>query len=168
MAKRIFSVTTLTPTAFGDTTNLTSGAYLGLIQGGAAGVLVTIKEVFLGGQATASAPAIILLSRDSTVGVTLSNGTGATDAGMAGNISALSSPAVVGNVAATPPQRSSTLHLTNHSFNAFGGTVRSLFPEEELPSIIGNTQPQGEVSLSAFTGSSGSAIMGSHIVYEPF
>jgi hypothetical protein len=168
MAKRIFAVTTLTPTATADTTNLGSGTYLGFIQGGAAGVLVTIKEVFLGGQATASAPAIILLSRDSTVAAGQANGTGATDAGMAGGISALSSPAIVGNIGSTAPQRSSTLHLTNHSFNAFGGTVRSLFPEEELPSIIGNTQPQGEVSLSAFTGSSASALMGSHIVYEPF
>jgi hypothetical protein len=167
MAKRIYSKTTFTPTATADTTNLVDTTYFGIIQGGSSTQRVNILEVFMGGQAGSSAPSIMLLSRDTTVGVTISNGTGVTDAPLDASTAALAAPPLVGDTCTTKPQRSSSAHLLNLSYNAFGGLVRWLAAPGEEISIIGNTQPLGEVSLSAFTGGT-TGLMGGHIVYEPF
>lgn len=121
----------------------------------------------MGGQsASTSQPQIMLLSRDSTVGATVVAG-GTTDAAMDASTAALAAAPVTGNSATTLPQRSSTLHLLNFSFNAYGGMARWLAKDGEEVSIIGNTASLGEVSLSAFTGTTAGAI-GGHIVYEPF
>jgi hypothetical protein len=56
--------------------------------------------------------------------------------------------------------------LLNLSFNAFGGIVRWVAAPGEEISTVGNTQPLGEVSLSAFTGGT-AGLMGAHVVYEP-
>jgi hypothetical protein len=165
MAKRSLSITTITPTATADTTNLVDATYVGVIQGGSASQRVNILEVQLSGQASASAPTNMLLSRDSTVAATVSLGTGLTDAALDASTAALAAPTVVGNTATTKPQRSATLHLLNLSFNAFGGIVRWLAAPGEEISIVGNTASLGEVSLSAFTGGTPGAL-GAHIVYE--
>lgn len=167
MAKRIVSVTTITPTATADTTNLASGSFPFLLQGGTSTQRVNVLELFMGGQAGSSSPTYMILARDSTVGVTNSNGTGQTDASLDASTAALAAPPLTGNTNTTAPQRSSSLHLLNLSFNAFGGIVRWVAAPGEEISIIGNTASLGEVSLSAFTGGTPGA-MGAHMIYEPF
>ena len=77
MAKRSLAITTITPTATADaSTTLASATFIGAIQGGTATQRVNIIEIFMGGQATSSAPSIMVLSRDSVVGITNSLGTG--------------------------------------------------------------------------------------------
>jgi hypothetical protein len=166
MAKRIVSITTLTPTAYADTANLTDATYPFLLQGGSATQRCNILEIYEGGQAGASSPMIMILSRDSTIAATNSYGTGQMDAALDGATAALAAPALTGNTNTTKPQRSSTLHLLNLGFNGFGGIVRWVFAPGEEISTIGNGTTTGEVSLSAFTGGTMGA-MGAHMIYEP-
>lgn len=169
MAKRIVAVTTLTPTATADTTNLVDATYPFLFQGGSGTQRTNILEVYEGGQAGASAPTLMLLSRDSTVATgTNTNGTGQTDASLDAATAALAAPVVTGNSnATTKPQRSSTLHLLNLSFNAFGGIVRWVAAPGEEISIVGNTASLGEISFSAFTGGT-PGLIGTHAIYETY
>lgn len=169
MAKRIVSVTTQTPTATADTTNLVDATYPFLIQGGSSTQRTNILEIYLGGQAGSSTPTFMVLGRDSTVATgTNTNGAGQTDAALDAASAALAAPALTGNSqATTKPQRSSTLHLLNLSFNAFGGIVRWVAAPGEEISLIGNTASLGEISLSAFTGGTPGA-MGAHMIYETF
>src|SRR5215468_9870194 len=53
-----------------DAAALTASQFLA-IQGGTSTQLSMVDEIYIGGQATATAPAIMVLGRDSTVGVTL-------------------------------------------------------------------------------------------------
>jgi len=167
MAKRIVSITTITPTATADTTNLVDATYPFLAQGGSTTQRTNIIEIFMGGQAGASSPMIMILGRDSTVASgTNSDGTGQTDAALDAATAALAAPVVTGNSnATTKPQRSSTLHLLNLTFNGFGGIVRWVAAPGEEISIVGNTASLGEVSLSAFTGGTVGAL-GAHMIYE--
>lgn len=169
MARRIQSVTTLTPTAFADATNITNGTALAFLQGGSATQLNKIWEISISGQAaSSSSPTIMLLSRDSTVGTGAnSNGTGVTDAAIDPSTAALTAAALTGNIFATVlPQRSATLHLANCSLNAFGGVYFWRANRlEECFSVLGNTASLGEVSLSAFTGGT-PGLVGSHMIYE--
>lgn len=167
MAKRITSITTLTPTATADTTNLVDATYPFLLQNGTSTARTNVLEVYLGGQAGSSAPTFMILSRDTTVAATNSLGTGQTDAPLDASTAALAAVALVGNTNTTKPQRSATAHLLNLSFNAFGGIVRWVAAPGEEISIIGNTQPLGEVSLSAFTGGT-AGLLGAHLIYETF
>lgn len=169
MAKRIVSVTTQTPTATADTTNLVDATYPFLLQGGSGTQRTNILELYLGGQAGSSTPTFMLLSRDSTVATgTNTNGTGQTDAALDAATAALAAPAITGNSnATTKPQRSSTLHLLNLSFNAFGGIVRWVAAPGEEITVVGNTASLGEVSFSAFTGGTPGAL-GAHMIYETF
>jgi hypothetical protein len=168
MAKRIVSTTTTTLTAFADAANLTDALYPFLLQGGSSTQRVNILEVYIGGQMSASAIAIMLLSRDSTVAATNSLGTGQNDAAADPSTAALAAPALVGNTNTTKPQRSSSLHLLNLTFNAFGGIVKwNPGTPDQAPAVLGNTASLGEVSLSAFTGSTASTVVGAHMVYEP-
>jgi hypothetical protein len=165
MAKRSLSTTSLTPLAVADAVAYTnSTGYLGTIFGATATQRTNILEVYLGGQATVSAPAVILLARDSTVPGTLV--AGSTFDVPLDAATATTGLAVTGNSATTPAQRSATGHLLNLSFNAFGGIVRWLAAPGEEISVIGTAVSLGSASLSAFTGSSASALMGSHIIYE--
>lgn len=167
MANRIVSVTTLTLTAFADTTNLTDATYPFLLQGGTSTQRIDILEIYWGGQSTSSATAFLILSRDTTVAATNSNGSGQTDAPMDPSTAALAAPALTGNTNTTKPQRSSSAHLLNLSGNAYGGVVRWVAPPAPFgPTVLGNTQPLGEVSLSCFTG--GAGIVGAHMVYSPY
>lgn len=165
MAKRIVSITSVTPTATADTTSLVDATYVSVIQGGSTTQRVNISEIYVGGQATSSAPTIMILSRDSTVAVTAGSTT-TTDAALDASTAALAAPPLVGNAWTTKPQRSATLHLTNISFNAFGGVVRWVAAPFEEISIVGNTASLGEVSFTAFTGGTTGAL-GAHLVYEP-
>src|SRR5882762_2828647 len=113
MAKRSQVITTITPTATADTTNLVDATYVGVIQGGSATQRVNILEVYLGGQAGASTPTFMLLSRDTTVAVTVSLGTGQTDQPLDAATAALAAAPLSGNTATTKPQRSSTQHILN-------------------------------------------------------
>lgn len=165
MAKRIVSVATQTPAATADTTNLVDATYPFLFQGGSGTQRTNILEIYLGGQAGASSPTLMLLARDSTVAATNSNGAGQTDAALDAATAALAAPVLTGNTNTTKPQRSSTLHLLNLSFNAFGGIVRWVAAPGEEISIVGNTASLGEASLSAFTGGT-PGLLGAHAIYE--
>ena len=166
MSQRSLVMTTFTPTATADTTNLVDGTYFGIIQGASAIQTVAIMEIFLGGQAIANAQTYMVLARDSTIGVTVSLGSGLTDSALDPATGALAAPTVTGNTCTTKPQRSATLKLLNLSFNAWGGIVRwAPYTEAETPKLVGNTASLGEISLSAFTGGTPGAL-GGHIVYE--
>lgn len=166
MARRIVSITTISPTPTADTTNLVDATYPFLLQGGTSTQVVKIWEISMGGQATSSAPMYMILSRDSTVAATNTNGTGQTDAAIDPATLALAAPSLTGNTNTTKPQRSSSLHLANYSFNTFGGNAFwRANREEECFSVLGNTASLGEVSLSAFTGGTSGA-MGAHMIYE--
>jgi len=163
MAKRSLSSTTITPTAVADTVAMTNNLWLGTLFGASATQRTIISEIYIGGQSTASAVAIPLFARDSTVPGTLVAGT-MFDAPVDPATAALAAPLLTGNSATTPPQRSATGHLLNLSFNAFGGIVRWLAPQGAEIGIVGTAVSLGSVSLSQFTG--GAGIMGGHIIYE--
>ena len=163
MARWSCNVPTWTPVAVADTTNFTDAGHMSL-QGGSTTQRINVIEVFMGGQAGASTPTIMLLARHSTVGVTLSVGRlAALDPATA----ALAAPMVVFNTSTTKPQRSSTLSLLNLSFNAFGGIVRWVYSPGEEVGLLGSTASLGEMGLSAFTGGT-PGLMGSHMIIEPF
>jgi hypothetical protein len=169
MARWNFVGPSFTPTQFADTTNITDNLHLS-IQGGSATQFVDILECFLGGQATASAVAITLLSRHIVVG------TGSLTLGVSGSsvepyhpgTADLALPVLPYTAAATnKPQTGPNVKLINLSFNAFGGLVRKTWNPGEGPSILGNTQPLGELGISAFTGTAAGCVMGGHIEFEP-
>lgn len=163
MARWSANVPTITSAAIADATNLTDGSYLAL-QGGSGTQRSNILEVYAGGQASASAPNILQLARDSTVGATLS---GARMVALDPASAALAAPPVAFTTATTKPQRSATLSLLNVSLNLFGGVMRWVAAPGEEIGMLGNTASFGEVSLSAFTGSTPGAL-GAHIIFEPF
>lgn len=167
MAKRSVSVTTQTPTATADTTDLVDATYPFLLRGGSSTQRSNIYEIYLGGQAGSSSPTFWILGRSSTVGTGAnSNGAGQNDAALDPATAALAAPALTGNTNATlKPQRSSTLKLLNLSINGFGGIVRWVAAPFEEISIVGNTASLGELTLSAFTGGTPGAF-GSHMIYE--
>ena len=169
MARRIVSVTTQTPTATADTTNLVDATYPFLLKGGSSTQINRIHEVSISGQAaSSSSPTFMVLAFDSTVATgTNTNGTGQTDAPMDSSTAALSAAAITGNSnATTKPQRAATLHLMNCSLNAFGGVYFWRANKiDECVGVYGNTANIGEVSLSAFTGGTPGAC-GFHMVYE--
>lgn len=154
---------TWTPTAVADTTNYTDGGYQAL-QGGSSTQRGEVREIYLGGQAGASAPTIMVFGRDSTTGTTL---TALRLAALDPATAALTSaPTAYSTSGTSKPQRSSTLGmLLNLSFNAFGGIVRWYCGPDEIISYLGNTPSLGELSLSAFTGGT-PGLLGSNIVFE--
>jgi hypothetical protein len=167
MARRSFKLSTWTPTAVLDSASFTANGFMA-IQGGSATQRIDIWEIFMGGQATSSAPSIMMVSRDSTVGATLTAlTTGQSDAPMDPATAALAAPPVSFTAATTEPQRSATAGLLNLSFNAFGGIVRWAAPDEHgVLRMLGNVASFGEMSLSAYSGGT-VGLMGSHIIYEP-
>lgn len=169
MAKRSVSHRTITPTATADATNLVDSTYPFALQGTSTTQKTNISEVFMGGQAAASAPTIMVLGRDSQIGTgSLTADTTLNDAALSPATAALASPVTAYNKAATnKPQRSTTLGcLLNLSFNAFGGIVRWVAPDaNSFISMVGNTASLGEMSLSAFTGGT-AGLLGGHMIYE--
>jgi hypothetical protein len=171
MSKRITSVTTITPTATADTTNLVDATYPFLLRGGSATQRNIIYEFYLGGQATVTSPIFAIAALSSTVGTgTNTNGTGQTDAALDATTVALAAPALTGNSNATvKPQRSATIHLHNLSFNAWGGIVLRQFPPTQEIILIGAAAAGagvgGELTVSAFTGGT-MGPFGCHMIYE--
>lgn len=171
MSVYTFEVGTITPGAgTADGSSLTTGTYM-VIQGGTGTQMSFVDEVYMGGQATATAPLIMLLGRDSTVTVggsaLVSPNTNGPDHPSAG---VLTNPAVAFVAAVTTqPIRSNSVSLSkkNFTFNAFGGIVRANYANtQDRFGILGNTASLGELSLSSFTGSTSSAAIGAHIMYE--
>jgi hypothetical protein len=156
-------------TGIADTVALTNGTYLA-VQGAASTQRTNILEVFIEGEATASAVSLLTLAHDTTIGITAaalvtpnSNGT------LNPNAGALANPVVVGISWTTPPQRATTITLPKipFSINTFGGVLKwNPWSPQMAFANLGNTQPLGEASLSAFTGSSASAVVSFHCIYE--
>jgi hypothetical protein len=167
VAKRSFKSASFTPIAVADAANFTNLGYMAL-QGGSATQRVGVSEIFMGGQAGASAPCNMVVARDSTIGVTLTAlGAGESDAPLDPASAALAAPVVPFTQSTTKPQRSATLSLLALPFNAFGGIVRWVaYDQSEQLWMLGNVASFGELSLSAFTGGSPGAV-GAHIIYEP-
>ena len=165
MSNYVFDVPTWTPVAVADAAAMTNAGFTAL-QGGTSTQRNKIKKVFIGGLATASAPVIMLLARDSTVGATLT--ALASPNSNAAQAAAAIAPTAVGFVAATtPPQRSNSVTVSKlgvYPFNAWGGIAREEWAPGEEPDIVGNTASLGEVSLSAFTGTVG--LLGTGLTYE--
>ena len=164
MARYSLSWKSITPTATADATNLTDSTYPFILLGGSSTMRLNVSEIYIGGEATASAPTILVAARDSTVGATVSAGT-TRNALTDGSSTAPGTTATTGHVATTKPQRSATLHLLDLSYNAFGGIVRWVARHGEELSVVGNTASLGELSLSAFTGGTPGACSG-HCIYE--
>jgi len=165
MARYSFSVTSVTPTATADTTNLVDSTYLGFFQGGNSTQRLNFAEIYMGGEAAStSSPSIMVFARDSIV-MTGTVGGGRTAVTDASNTAPGTVPLVGNTAATTKPQRSATLHLLHLSFNAYGGIVRWVARPGEEPSVVGNTASLGEASLSAFTGGTTGQIS-SHVLYE--
>lgn len=171
MAKRSFQNPTWTTAALADTAAYSNGNHMTIAASAAAAGLL-VSEIFIGGQAAASAVEIMMFARHSTIGV---GPTALAAPASDGPLNTLSAAAQVGSVtytAITPgtqPQRSAvtTSSRLNLSMNAFGGIVRWVaYPGEEW-GIIGVTASISESSLSAFTGSA-PALIGSHIIYEAY
>jgi hypothetical protein len=169
MAKRSVSHVTITPTATADTADLVDSTYPFCLQGTSGTQRTNIIEVYLGGQAGASTPTLMLLSRDSQIATgSLTADATMNDAPLDPATAALASPVKTFNKAATlKPRRDVANHLLNLSFNAFGGIVRWVAAPFEEVSMVGNTASLGETSLSAFTGGT-TGLLGAHLVYETF
>ena len=165
MAVRTFAVAAFTTSAVADTSTIANNNYMA-IKGGSGTQMNHIKEVYAGGlEPSTSSPQRLLLARHTTIGTTpTALSTGESDEADDATNSALSSPVVVFTAASTGPQRGKR-YLANLAFNALGGIVRLRFAVNEEPSILGNTQPLGEASLSGFTGTV-AGLIGAYIKYE--
>lgn len=151
-----------TPVAVADNTNMTDAGHLSL-QGGSATQVMKIWEIKMAGLAAAAAPMQTLLARHSTVGVTLSGGFGpsADDPATA----ALAAPPVFYTTSTTKPKRSTTLHLRDLSFNAFGGLIRLQLPPEGPIGMLGASASFGELGISSLsTGTPGLTMC--HMIME--
>ncbi len=168
MSVFMFAVASITTgTGIADATNLT-GTFMAL-QGGTTTQMNAIEEVYIGGQATASAPTIMLLARDSTVvGTPTALSTPNSNGPVHASAGVLTAPAVGAITGGTQPQRSNSVSLGKKvfTFNSFGGIVKASYQNtQDRFTILGNTASLGEVSLSAFTGTTSSAIS-AHFLYE--
>lgn len=166
MAKRAFDFQSYTPTVNGAGTAATSSTYQA-ITGGAATMQNTVYEIYIGGQASASAINGMCFTRNATVATTPTalTTTTATDGFMASNAGLPASSAVCFVAASTGGIRSTatTQARLNLGLNAFGGIVRWVAAPGEEWQMLG-TGANVESTLIAQTGSPG--LQGSHIVYE--
>lgn len=169
MTKYSFSTNTFTTAATADGSQLTTSTYMAL-QGGSATQRNDISEVYVGGQATSSAPQYLVLARDSTAGATPT----ALVAGTSSNgpldpaAAALAAVAIGFIAASTQPTRSNGVALgrINLTFNAFGGITRwTAMDPGEYFKMLGNAASSGDSSLSGFTGTT-AGLVGAHIIYE--
>lgn len=165
MAVRTFAVASFTTEAVADTANQTDSKHMNL-KGGSSTQETKILEVQAGGlEPSTSSPQKLLLARDTTVGATLTAlTTGESDEPDHAATAALAAPVLSFTASTTKCQRGKQ-YLANLPFNALGGVIRIKFPFGQEPTIVGNTQPLGEVSLSGFTGTT-AGVIGAHIKYE--
>lgn len=150
-----------TPVAVADATNFTSAGFFAL-QGGVSTQVNRITEIYMGGQATSSAPTPMILARDSTVGATLSVGLVVPTNPAAVLIA---NPPVAFTTATTKPQRSATLQLLQLGFNAFGGIVRWVAAPGYEIGMLGAAASFGEISLSCMTGGTPGSLT-PHMMFE--
>lgn len=166
MARWSATVYTWTPVAVADTANMTAQGFHALL-GGTSTQRINLLEVYMGGQAGASTPSIMVVARDSTVSAGVTSNA-ARFAALDPATAALGTNPISTTVGSTTlPQRSSTLGLLTLPFNAFGGLVRWVAAPGEEIGMLGNTASLGEISLSAFTGGT-PGLMGDHLIIEPF
>lgn len=170
MTKRSFQVPTWTPVANADNAALVNNNYQNIGASNAAVGLI-VSEIYLGGQATSSAVAIMQFARNMTqiatpAALTAPNADGA--------LVTLTGPtqaqfgSITAVAATTGPSRSNAITAArlNLSLNTFGGIVRWVaYPGEEWQ-IQGVTVNVSETSLSGYTGTAASCPIGSHIIYE--
>ena len=164
MARYVLTQQSAATVATGDTVALTTLKYWAL-GGNSATMQLKINEVQVGGEASSAAVQVLVLGRDTTAAATSLTSVGLTNALMEATATAPGTLALFSNSSTTFPQRSATAHLLQHSFNAFGGLVRWQARQGEEITVIGNTQPLGEVSYSGFTGTVAS-VVSSHCIYE--
>jgi hypothetical protein len=159
------NVQSITTAAVADTTTFT-GTQLPLgLQGGNGTMRLNVSEIFMGGEATAaSAVQIMTFARNSTAVATPTAGTSKSTL-LDGSGTAPATTGVVYNTYTTGPQRSTSAHILNLSFNAYGGIVRWVARPGEEPSIVGNTASLGDASLSANTGTVAAPIS-LHVLFE--
>lgn len=170
MAIRTFAKASLTTDAVADAADLTDSKFM-CVKGGSSTQRTKIKEVrVVGLESSTSAPQILLLAFDGTVGTTpTALSTGESDIADDPHTAALAAP-VVTYVAAggTQPQRAKA-YLAHLGFNAIGGLFKERWPIGEEPTLYGNAAfsapTGGEVSLSGFTGTT-AGLIGAHIKYE--
>lgn len=166
MARWVASRNNWTPVAVADTTNMTAAGFMAL-QGGSSTQRINVLEIYMGGLASASAPAQMVLARDSIV-FSGATSNAVLNVALDPATAALAAPPLAQDVGSSVlPQRSATLRLLTLAFNAFGGIVRWVAAPGEEIGVLGNTASNGEVSLSS--GSAGTpGLMSSHVIYEPF
>ncbi len=162
MARYSASWATITAAAVADTTAFVAGQAPGFLRAGAATQQAKINEVYIGGEDTASTPTSMVLARNSTISV------GALSVGQNNLLDASATApgtlASFGSTAATTfPQRSSSGYLLDLSLNTYGGIARWQARYGEEITVIGNTAPLGEVSLSSRAGTGKTS---GHIIYE--
>ena len=170
MAKWAFKVASILPSAAADGASITNDTYLG-IKGNSATQRYDLSEIYMGGQATSSAPFYIVLARSALVG---SSTTASTLA--AGNQAVLDAQAtttlssMVFTSTTTPSTRAQNGGLLALPFNGFGGIVRWVAPPGSEIKGYGQAVSTGEMTLSGYTGSAASADakMGAHFIYEPY
>jgi hypothetical protein len=158
-----------TGTGLADNVSLVTLQYMALL-GGTATQMNFVEEVMIEGLATAAAPGIMVLARNSTVSVGATtlvtpNANGPTHPS-AGVLTAVAVGSVT--VATTFPVRSNSVTSPKKvfSFNFFGGIISKNYANtQDRFGILGNTASLGELSLSAFTGTT-SSLVSSHILYE--
>lgn len=163
--KRVFSQASFTPTAYADTTTITTG-FMDLGNAAAAN-MITVTEIMETGQASASSINLMQFARDSTLPATpTALASPNADGPMNGIAQALSASPIACIAATTGPQRwSGQGSRLNLAFNAFGGVVRWVAAPGFEILIIGVTVNVSNMCLSAFTGGS-PGLMGAHIIYE--
>lgn len=170
MAKWAATFETFTPTTVSNATNFTDNGYWA-IQGGTSTQRFDIYEVYLVGQSTVAGNMnSMVMSRDSTVGATLTalttlQSNGALDPA---SVAPTSAP-VAFSASTTKPQRSATAAKFVMGFNPFGGVARWWVPAGSGAEFkcLGNTASNGEVSVSATTVGVPAAMMAT-IQYEIF
>ena len=167
MAKWAYSIATWTPVVALDGAALTNDAFQGL-KGNTATQRYDILEVYMGGQGTSSAPMYMVLSRSNLVGSSTTNSTMAVGTqALLDTAATVAASSLFFTSSVTPPTRAANGRVLNLSYNGFGGIVRWVAPPGSEIKQLGQGVSTGEITLSAHTGGTASA-MGSHIIYEAF
>ena len=167
MAKWAFKVATFSPLAVADVTALTVSTYMGM-SGNTATQRYDVSEIYMGGQATSSAPLYMILARSALVGssTTVSTMAGGNQAPL-DTAATVAASSVIFTSSVTPSTRATNGGLLNLTFNGFGGIVRWVAPPGSEIKQLGTAVSTGELTLSAYTGSIASPI-GAHIIYEAY
>ena len=163
-ASNVPSWTTGTGTA--DATAISDAAHHS-IQSGTATQRGEIREIYIGGQATASAPAYFVFGRNTTVSTTVTSTQSQKLAAIDPSTADLVANPKGFNAAGTskPSRHTTSGMLLNLSMNGFGGIVRWYAGPDEVIGYYGTAAASNELTLSCFTGST-SGLVGTNIVFE--